>query len=520
MNSKFIWVLPLLLAGCQTLSSPETNVGLAVKPVKSTEVTQADREQAAKLAYERRTGKTDNSKTEDSVKSQATTEANRTTTASKQAKAVKAETSGTVASAKKAQTPAASKQTAKQGTPQGQQDLWQRIAMQMTLDVPNNKQVAYYRNWFKKHPEHLQVLSERAQPYLYEITQEIEKRGLPLELALLPAVESTYDPFAKSWGGATGLWQFMPATGRSLGLQKNRWYDGTRDVDASTKAALTYLTQLNKRFNGNWEHAIAAYNSGGGRVSSAIRANRNAGKSTDFFALNLPKETRSYVPKLLALADILKNPNKYGVSLPPIPNKPAREKVTLDRQVSLANAARYAGVSVATLKQYNPAYLSTYTPARGPKVIHLPVGRADGFKQAMRTNTAAPKAQTTAIAKNSTGSSYTVRSGDSLSLIATKTGVSTQSLRQANSLSGDTIQVGQTLALPSNADIQVAQKLESQVAAKQSRKLTYKVQSGDSLSKIAQKHQVNVASLASWNDIAHDDNLQVGQELVIWRPAS
>lgn len=149
---------------------------------------------------------------------------------------------------------------------------------------------------------------------------------MPLELALLPAVESTYDPFAKSWGGARGLWQFMPATGRSLGLQKNRWYDGLRDVNASTKAALTYLTQLNDRFDGNWEHAIAAYNSGGGRVSSAINANRNAGKSTDFFALNLPKETRSYVPKLLALADILKNPNKYGVSLPPVPNKPAREK--------------------------------------------------------------------------------------------------------------------------------------------------------------------------------------------------
>lgn len=439
MKSKLIWVLPLLIAGCQTLDSPETNAGLAVKP--STQVTQEEREQAAKLAYQRRTGKVIEQKKQDSTSAPKKVANTQTTEPKVAAK-----------SATSAKEAAPSNQTAKQGTPQSQTDLWQRIAMQLTLEVPKNNQVNYYLNWYKKHPEHLEVLSERAKPYLYEITQEIEKRNLPLELALLPAVESTFDPFAKSWGGATGLWQFMPATGRSLGLKKNRWYDGTRDVNASTRAALTYLTRLNDRFGGNWEHAIAAYNSGGGRVSSAIRANRNAGKSTDFFALNLPKETRSYVPKLLALAEILKNPQKYGVSLPPIDNQPARDRVELNGQVSLANAARYAGVSVATIKKYNPEFLSTYTPAQGPKVIHLPAGRGDRFELAMQNKTSA---QPTAIAK----------------------------------------------ANPSD----------------KANKVTYTVRSGDNLSVIAQKHNVKVASLIAWNQIESEENLQVGQEIVIWK---
>lgn len=174
-------------------------------------------------------------------------------------------------------------------TPQTQEDVWQRIAMQLSLEVPDHEKVDYYRTWYLKHPNHLKTVSQRATPFLYLITEKIEARDLPLELALLPVVESSFDPFAYSHGSAAGLWQFVPGTGKMYGLEQNFWYDGRRDVAAATDAALDYLTYLNKRFDGDWNHAIAAYNSGGGRVSSAIRKNNKLGKPIDFFSLDLPK---------------------------------------------------------------------------------------------------------------------------------------------------------------------------------------------------------------------------------------
>ncbi|MDW2127314.1 transglycosylase SLT domain-containing protein, partial [Vibrio sp. 2033] len=212
----------------------------------------------------------------------------------------------------------------------------QRIAMQLEMDIPNNKKVDYYRTWYLKHPNHLYTVSKRAAPFLYMITQRIEERGLPMELALLPVVESSFDAFAYSHGSAAGLWQFVPGTGKMMGLEQNYWYDGRRDVAASTDAALDYLVQLNERFDGNWEHAIAAYNSGGGRVSSAIRKNKKLGKPVDFFSLDLPKETSSYVPKLLALADVVANQEKYGIDIPSIPNKPVLTLVDPKEQLDLA----------------------------------------------------------------------------------------------------------------------------------------------------------------------------------------
>ena len=221
-------------------------------------------------------------------------------------------------------------------TPQQQKDVWQRIAMQLSMDIPEHKSVNYYRTWYLKHPNHLKTVSKRAEPFLYLITEKIEQRGLPLELALLPIVESSFDAFAYSHGSAAGLWQFVPGTGEMYGLEQNFWYDGRRDVDAATDAALDYLTYLNKRFDGNWNHAIAAYNSGGGRISSAIRKNQKAGKATDFFSLDLPTETTGYVPKLLAVADIIANQEKYGITIPAIANKPVLELVDPQEQLDLA----------------------------------------------------------------------------------------------------------------------------------------------------------------------------------------
>lgn len=172
-----------------------------------------------------------------------------------------------------------------------------------------------------QNPGHLQAIASRAEPFLYLITEKVEQRGLPLELVLLPIVESSFDPFAYSHGSAAGLWQFISSTGKRYGLKQNFWYDGRRDVAAATDAALDYLTVLNQHFDGDWYHAIAAYNSGEGRVTRAIKANKKAGKPIDFFSLDLPKETSGYVPKLIALADVIANQEKYGISIPAIENR-------------------------------------------------------------------------------------------------------------------------------------------------------------------------------------------------------
>ncbi len=323
MRLKYSWALALLLSGCQLTQSDSTN-------------TPAPETNKSEQAVKQDAAQTDSEKKQSIAKKSA-------------------------------------KETPKALSPQEQKDVWRRIGMQLEMDIPDNKKIAYYRTWYLKHPSHLRTVSERAQPFLYMITKRIEERGLPMELALLPVVESSFDAFAYSHGSAAGLWQFVPGTGKMMGLEQNYWYDGRRDVYASTNAALDYLEQQSKRFDGNWDHAIAAYNSGGGRVSSAIRKNKKLGKPTDFFSLDLPKETSSYVPKLLALADIVANQDKYGIEIPPIPNKPVLTLVDPKEQLDLAIAADYAGIGVKELQGYNPAYNQWSTAPEGPHQLLIPI---------------------------------------------------------------------------------------------------------------------------------------------------
>ncbi|POF58635.1 lytic transglycosylase, partial [Vibrio vulnificus] len=325
-------------------------------------------------------------------------------------------------------------------TPQTQEDVWQRIAMQLSLEVPDHEKVDYYRTWYLKHPNHLKTVSQRATPFLYLITEKIEARDLPLELALLPVVESSFDPFAYSHGSAAGLWQFVPGTGKMYGLEQNFWYDGRRDVAAATDAALDYLTYLNKRFDGDWNHAIAAYNSGGGRVSSAIRKNNKLGKPIDFFSLDLPKETSGYVPKLLALADIVANQEKYGIEIPAIPNKPVLALIDPKEQLDLAIAAQYAGLNVKELQSYNPAYNQWSTAPDGPYQLLIPVDKAEQFIAKVEENRG----------KGMKMVRYKVRSGDTLSVLAEKHNTTSEVIRTANSLSGNNIRVGQYLLIPTS----------------------------------------------------------------------
>ena len=403
----------------------------------------------------------------------------------------------------------------KQLTLQEQADLWKRISMQFTLPIPDDDPtVNYYRTWYLTHPDHLKTVSERAAPFLYMITTRIEDRGLPLELTLLPVVESAFDPFAYSFGSAAGLWQFIPMTADRFGLERNYWYDGRRDVSAATDAALDYMTYLGNRFDGDWENAIAAYNSGGGRVSSAIRKNKNAGKPTDFFSLDLPKETRSYVPKLLALADILANEEEYGVQIPVIDNKPVLASVDPKEQLDLAIAAQYAGISVKELQSYNPGFNQWATAPDGPHEFLIPIGNVDQFNQKAAENRG----------KGIKLIRYQVKSGDTLSVIAQKNQTTTKVIQQANDLKGVNIRIGQYLLVPRSTQNNQAYALsaqnrlaKTQSVARGKYKTNYIVTKGDSFWSIARKNNITVDALARWNGMAPKDSLRSGQKLVIWK---
>jgi membrane-bound lytic murein transglycosylase D len=338
-----------------------------------------------------------------------------------------------------------------------------------------------------------------------------------MELALLPIVESSFDAFAYSHGSAAGLWQFVPATGEYYGLAQNFWYDGRRDVVAATDAALTYLARLNARFDGDWNNAIAAYNSGGGRVNSAIRKNRNLGKPTDFFSLDLPKETSGYVPKLLALADIIANQEKYGIEIPAITNKQVVELVNPKEQLDLAIAADYANISVKELQSLNPAYNQWATAPDEHQQMLIPVGSVDSFHQKVAENRG----------KGMRLVRYQVQSGDSLSVLAQKYNTTTRVIQTANNLPGHSIRVGQHLMIPTSTQEEKAYALSSanRLAQTQSRargqyQLTHTVESGDSLWTIARANKVSHQSLAKWNGMGPRDTLRIGQKLVIWKNGS
>lgn len=252
------------------------------------------------------------------------------------------------------------------------EDVWTRISNQFAFDIPDNNRVTLQRNWYLKHPEYMARVVNRARPFLFYITEEIEKRNMPLEIALLPIVESAFDPFAYSHGRAAGMWQFIPGTAKRFGIRQTWWYDGRRDVIASTQGALDYLTYLNEMFDGNWLHALAAYNSGEGRVLRAIKRAKAAGQKTDFWSLDLPRETRAYVPKLLALADILKKRDDYAFAWPAVDNIEAVKVVDIGSQVDLAFAAELADMKLEALHALNPGFNRWATDPDGPHHLLLP----------------------------------------------------------------------------------------------------------------------------------------------------
>ncbi len=394
-------------------------------------------------------------------------------------------------------------------------NIWLRIRSQLTFDIPKQKRLVSQRNWYVKHPSYLKRVAKRAKPFLYYIVEELEKNNMPIEMALLPVVESAFDPFAYSHGRASGMWQFVPGTGERFGMKQNWWYDGRRDVVASTEGAIKYLKYLHKFFDGDWMLALAAYNSGEGRVRNAVRKNKRLGKPTDFWSLDLPKETRAYVPKLLALADIIKRPEDFNLSLYSIENKNVLSQVDIKSQLDLAKAATLAGLSLAELQRLNPGFNRWATDPDGPHRLLLPSNTVEKFEQGL-----SKLSQKDRLAWQR----YKIKSGDNLGGIANKFNTRVELIQQVNNIKGNQIRAGKHLLIPVAAkslDSYVFSQ-EQRIAKKQNRsgtgqKIIHTVKPGDNLWDLGRKYKVNSKNIAKWNGFAPRDTLKLGQKLVIWQ---
>lgn len=395
------------------------------------------------------------------------------------------------------------------------EDIWERMRRGFAMPDRDEARIEPQRRWHERHPGYLDRVATRAEPFLHYIVEEIERRDLPMELALLPIVESGYDPFAYSHGRAAGMWQFIPSTGRHFGLKQNWWYDGRRDFIAATDAALTYLEQLAERFDGDWELAMAAYNGGGGTVSRAIRRNRQRGEAIDYWNLGLPRETMHYVPKLLALRDIIRDPGEYEVTLRPLANEPRLAVVELEGQIDLALAAELAEIDIDTLYRLNAGYNRWATDPDGPHRLVIPREQQDTFEAAL--SELGPN-------ERISWTRHRIQSGESLNTIARRYNTTVALLQDVNELRGSTIRAGDHLLVPqSKADPAAysgsqAERL-SRIQSTQRgdrEKVVHKVQSGESFWSISQRYDVNVRQLAQWNGMAPGDTLRAGQSLAVW----
>ncbi len=402
-------------------------------------------------------------------------------------------------------------------TPLGPGDVLARLRNGFRLQYSNNARTQAEKRWFVAHPDYLNRVFTRAQRYLPYIVDELERRNLPLELALLPIVESAYDPFAYSHGRAAGLWQMIPGTAKRFGIRQNWWYDGRRDVIDSTGAALDYLEFLHSFNNGNWLNAIASYNSGEGNVRRAVRRNTAANKPIDFWNLRLPRETSVYVPKLLALVEIVANPARYNLTLPLVVDETQFVVADIGGQLDLALAAELAGVDIDTVYQYNPGYNRWSTDPSGPHRLVMPVVAAEQFVAALNE---VPKSERVRWQR------HKIRSGEAISQIAEKYSTTVATVRTANNLRGNTIRAGQYLMIPvaTKPLSAYSKSADERLATTQNRvragsKVEHTVRSGESFWTISQHYNVTTRQLAAWNAMAPRDTLSVGKKLVVWANA-
>ncbi len=388
-------------------------------------------------------------------------------------------------------------------------DVWERMRQGFQLQDGNdlNPRIDQQRLWFANNPSFLENAGERGSLYMHYIVERLEERNMPLELALLPVIESAYNPMALSRSDAAGIWQFIPSTGRYFNLRQTNFYDGRRDITASTTAALDYLSRLHDMFNGDWLLALAAYNAGEGTVSRAIERNEKLNLPTDYWNLPLPQETRDYVPKLLALSQVVMSPQAYSVNLNPIDNKPYFDVVELNQRMDLSKVAQMANIDEDELVQLNPAFKKRLT-IDGPQHLLVPTSKS----QLLTASLSNMKPEELVDWQQ-----YRVQSGDSLASIASRYKVSTSTLKDLNKLPGNRLRRGQALTIPIQPGMKIAMPVFQEVAEhdeKPARTRTYKVKKGDNLGQIARINKVEVEELQHWNKLS-GYNLKVGQTLLI-----
>ena len=391
-------------------------------------------------------------------------------------------------------------------------NLFDRMRAGFKLDDDGDRRaIDQQLRWYANNPDYLQRAFGRADLYLYHIVAELEARGMPLEIALLPVVESAFEPYAYSRASATGLWQFIPGTGSRYGLRQDWWYDGRRDIVESTRAALDYLQSLHDEFNGDWLLAIAAYNCGELIVERSVAMNRAAGRPVDFWDLWLPKETRAYVPKLLAMRRLVMDPGAYGLEISSIPNQPYFARVATGSQISLKVAAEIAGIKPEELYELNPAFHRWATDPAGPYYLLLPVESAELFTQNLAQLSPDQVLGVT---------HYTVKRGDSVASVAQHFNTSANVIRDLNDVPEGALTVGDDIRVPAAVSELPAKVLlaAARVDGRDRRSRHPHVQvvrRGETLWSIARRNRVDVHTLAAMNGMQPGDALRAGQRIQV-----
>ncbi len=407
-------------------------------------------------------------------------------------------------------------------------DVWQVLRSEFKLNHDTSRaEVQEQIRWITDHPSYFQRVCRQSEPYIYHILGEIRKRKLPGELALIPMLESAYDPFAYSGVGAAGLWQLMPRTGSDLGLKQDWWFDGRRSIRPSTDAALKYLDYLSKFFAGDWLLAIAAYDSGEGTVSRAIKATGRAHVS--FWELSAPRETQIYVPRLLALAEILNNPERYKLSVPEIPYLPYFEEVNIGSQIDLSHAAKLAGISYKELIKLNPGFNRWTTAPYKPFKLLIPTEKVQQFNLNLANFPEDKRVSWTR---------HEVKQGDNLDNIANRYHTTVNLIKQLNQLTSNQVKPNQAILIPStkNAPI-IAPKeiaiakttpyennkpgsLPNKINESSNRRVIHIVQATDSYIRLEHLYGVTTKEIQSWNKLSVNQRLRTGQQLIIWKKIS
>src|SRR5215469_3884755 len=403
-------------------------------------------------------------------------------------------------------------------TPAQYADLFARIRGGFVLEDPDESAINRQLEWYASNPDYLQRAFGRADMYLYYIVTQLEARHMPLELALLPVIESAFEPYAYSRARAAGLWQFIPGTGSRFGLKQDWWYDGRRDVVASTNAALDYLQALHNEFNGDWLLAVAACNCGEIAVEHAVQVNQAEGRPVDFWDLRLPRETEAYVPKLLAMKRLVENPAKYGLAFTAIPNQPYFARVNLEGQINMQVAAQIAGITADEVFELNPAFHRWISDPTGPFYLLMPVDAGPVFEQNVADLTPDERMGI---------EHYEVRRHDTVYSIARHFKTSAEILRKLNTLPSGRLTVGADLevpatvyALPENVKLAAEREDGRYRWTRHFRFQVVRVRRGDSLWAIARRNRMNVHTLARLNGLSPGQTLHPGQRLRLVSSAS